>query len=269
MKIWYQSATDFATHPNYAAALNVHAQRVLAPGTTVVFHGREGGVGGSLPMTDVIGSPIIYHAVVLQEFIAALMRAEDQGFDAFVLGSYSEPCLPELRSLARIPIVSISEATFLTAMTLAPKVGIITLSKLVLPHIEKSLALHKIDRRMTGLTLVDEWMEEETLDQQFLKPQAYLEKVREACRAAALEGAQLVVPAEGLVALISATNGLSEVDGVPLLDSIATTLLFAEFQAKLFARAAAKHSALAYRPPSPEAAAHLKTMYVQGAATAR
>jgi allantoin racemase len=263
MRLWYQSATDFRTHPNYAAALEKHAARVLGSGTTVAFHGREAGIGGELSMTDVIGSPIVYQSVVLPEFIGALIEAEGQGFDAFVLGSYSEPCLAELRSLARIPIVSISEATFLTAMTLASKVGIITLSKLVVPHIEKSLSLHKIGSRMTGVNLVDEWMEEESLDEQFLHPGAYLEKVRRAVRAAATGGAQLVVPAEGLVALISAQNGLDIVEGVPLLDSVGTALLFADFQAKLFASTRVKHSELAYRPPSQEAAAHLRKLFAR------
>lgn len=261
MRLWYQSATDFRTHPNYASALETHARRILGTNVSVSFHGREAGMGGDLPMTDVIGSPIVYQSVVLPEFVNALMTAETEGCDAFILGSYSEPCLAELRSLAKIPIVSIAEATYLTAMTLAPKVGIITLSKLVVPHIEKSLALHKISDRTTGVTLVDDWMEEETLDEQFLRPGPYLDKVRAAVRKSAAGGAQLVVPAEGLVALISAQNGLDAVDGIPLLDSVGTALLFAEFQAKLFAGTRIAHSKIAYRPPSPEAVSHLRKLF--------
>jgi allantoin racemase len=263
MRIWYQSAADFRTHPNYAAALKTHAAAVLSAGTTVEFHGREAQIGGQLPMTDVIGSPVIYQSVVLPEFIKALIRAEAEGCDAFVLGSYSEPGLAELRSMTKMPVISIAEATYLTAMTLAPKIGIITLSKLIVPHIEKSLDLHKIGRRVTGVTLVDDWMEEESLDEQFLHPAEYLEKVRAAVRAAAMGGAQLVVPAEGLVALISALNGLEEVDGVPLLDSVATTLLFAEFQVRLFSATRIRQSELAYRPPTPHALAHLTQLFTR------
>lgn len=40
---------------------------------------------------------------------------------AFIAASFSEPILPELRGLAKIPVVSMSEACFVTAIISAPE----------------------------------------------------------------------------------------------------------------------------------------------------
>lgn len=254
MKIWYQSAVNFEDHPNYMAALNRHAKRVQSPGTETVFHGRSLDFGSELLMPDIINSPIVYHSVVMPQFISSLLEAERSGCDAFVIGSYSEPLLPELRSLAKIPIVSISECTFFTACTVAQKVGIVTLSKLVVPYIEKSLEHHRLEDRITGIHLVDEDMAEDALDQQFAAPGPYLDRVRAAARVAIAAGAQTVIPAEGLLAVIASENGLTEVDGAPIIDAVGTSILSAEFAVALKQRTGVAQSRLAFPPPTEAAA---------------
>jgi len=56
------------------------------------------------------------------------MRAEREGFDAYIIGSFSEPFLQETRSVLDIPVVSLAEASLLTACSLSEQFALISLS---------------------------------------------------------------------------------------------------------------------------------------------
>jgi Asp/Glu/hydantoin racemase len=81
--------------------------------------------------------------VVDPAFVHAVLASEEAQAEVFVAASFSEPILPELRSLANIPVASMSEACFMAASTSAPQIGFVTLNKHIIPYIEKSISLHK------------------------------------------------------------------------------------------------------------------------------
>lgn len=64
---------------------------------------------------------IVYHSVVDFSFIRALLASEEANSGAFIAASFSEPILPELRGLAKILVVSMSEACFVAATISAPE----------------------------------------------------------------------------------------------------------------------------------------------------
>ena len=177
MKIWYQSTINFDHQPNYRNALEAHFRRVASPGTEVILRGRGGGLGAELPVIDVISSPIAYHMVGPPVYIRALLAAEKSGADAFVVGSFSEPILPELRSLATIPVVSLSEATMLAACMVAPKIGFLALNSTGAPFIDKSIALHKMAARISGVHVVDGDFPEHALETMFTEPANFLDLI--------------------------------------------------------------------------------------------
>ncbi|MCM2250937.1 MAG: aspartate/glutamate racemase family protein [Ramlibacter sp.] len=257
MKIWYQSTLNFAHTPNYEKALAAHFRRVASPGTEVVLNGRKTAFGSDLGGDDVYGSPVMYHAVVLPAFIRSLLAAEQAGADAFVVASFSEPILAELRSLATMPVISMTEASFMAAAMSAPKVGFVTLNKMVVPFIEKSISLHKWKDRVTGIHLIEGEVSEAELDTKFPEPGPYLDRLTAGTREAIAAGAQVVIPAEGVLAVMAAENGLREVDGVPIIDAIGTPILFAEMAVALKRRTGLAQSRAAYRLPSADARALL------------
>ncbi|CAM2187633.1 allantoin racemase [Paraburkholderia sacchari] len=252
-KIWYQSTLNFAQHPNYEKALASHFDKVASPGTKVLLNGRTTAYGNTLDTLDVIGSPIVYHSVVAPAFIRSLLTAESNGADAFVVASFSEPILPELRSLANIPVVSMSEACFMAASMCAPKIGFVTLNRLVVPYIEKSIALHKWKDRVTGIHLIEGDVSEAELDVSFANPRPYLDRLVEGIRTAIAAGAQVIVPAEGVLGVMAAENGIREIDGVPIIDAIGTPIIFAEMAIALKERTGVAQSRASYPSPSAEA----------------
>lgn len=253
VKIWYQSTLDFAHHPNYEQALDAHFRKIASNGTEVLLKGRRRGSDADLPASDIIGSPIIYHGIVVPAFVRSLIAAEKARADAFIVASFSEPILPELRSLAKIPVASMSEACFMAASTSAPRIGLVTLNKHIIPFIEKSISLHKWKDRVSGVHLVEGDISETELDSKFGQPGPYLQRLVDAARTATAAGAQAVIPAEGVLGMMAAKNGLTDVDGVPLIDAIATPVLFAEFMVALKRQNGVAQSRAAY-PLSSEAA---------------
>ncbi len=260
MKIWYQSTLNFDLHPNYGAALRRHFDKVASPGTEVLVKGRSRAAGSHLPVHDVIGSPVMYHSIVGTAFIEAVMQAEAEGCDAFVAASFSEPILNELRSLASIPVISMTEATYTAGCAVAQKIGFVTLNKAVVPFINKSISLHKWGPRISGVHLVPGNISEPDLEHKFDQPQEFLDFLIEGIREAIAAGAEVIIPAAGVLGVMAAENGLREVDGVPIVDPIATPVLYAELAIRLREQTGLMTSRAAYRQPSDEARKLLKSI---------
>ncbi|MFJ4268649.1 aspartate/glutamate racemase family protein [Paenarthrobacter nicotinovorans] len=259
MKLWYQSTLNFEQHPNYHRALIEHCSRIASPGTEVVIRGRPRTFGGDLTVGDYNSTPIMFHSVVAPTYVASLLEAEESGADAFIVASFSEPILPELRSLAQIPVISMSEATFMAATMNAPQVGLITLNSMVLPFLEKSRNLHKWNDRLSGIHLLDEPVNEFSLDQNWSTPAPYLELLERGARAAIAAGAGAVIPAEGVLAVMAAVNGLTHVDGTALIDAVGTSVLFAELSVELKQKTGLMQSRRAYPRPNEAALKYLRT----------
>jgi Asp/Glu/hydantoin racemase len=258
MKFWYQFTADAAKHPAFVAALRRHAERVGSAGTQVTFHGMDPELGHGLLQADVILSPAVYASVVVPLFLRNAWKAQQQGYDAFIIGTFAEPVLRELRSLLEIPVVSAFEASMLAGCSVAPKLAHLVLSEQTVPYVQASIDRHGLASRVSGIHLVDEVMLETTLDQQFEHPGPYLERFRTAARIAIAAGADAVIPAEGMVAAIVAVNGLQEVDGAPVIDAVGVSILAAEHAITLTQRLGLKPSRRrAYTRPTPAALAAL------------
>ncbi|MGE0733868.1 MAG: aspartate/glutamate racemase family protein [Alphaproteobacteria bacterium] len=258
ISIWYQSGVDFDHHPGYSKALTRRFEEVASPGTKVSLHGSSRKFNRGLSIVDCVSSPYAYHQTYIPMFLDAVTQAERTGHDAFVIATFSEPVLREMRSLATIPVVSASECSLLTACTVAPRIGLVTLSRLAEGYILKSIATHHLESRVSGVHVVDEDMTESELDTNFDTPAPYIERFKNAARVAIVQGADAIIPAEGLVAAMMAVNHVHEVDQIPIIDSIAAAVLFAEYAVAMQRRAGLEPSRrYVYARPSAAALAAL------------
>lgn len=262
MKFWYQFTADASKHPSFVAALHQHAERVGSPGTRITVHGMDRDLGHGLLQADVILSPAVYTSVVVPLFLRNAWKAQQEGYDAFVIGTFAEPVLRELRSLVDIPVVSAFEASMLAGCTVAPKMALLVLSEQTVPYVEASIERHRLASRVSGIHLVDTVMLETSLEREFEAPAAYLERFKAAARKAIAAGADAVIPAEGMVAAIVAVNRLQEVDGVPVIDAVGVSILAAEHATTLRERVGLKPSRLrAYTRPTAAAQAALGLLW--------
>jgi allantoin racemase len=228
LRIWYQSMTPLRHLPNYRAALERHAKEVCSAGTQVAVNGvSEAPYEGLMP-ADLLRYP--YAKLVLQaEAIEFCRRAEREKFDAVILGSFSEPFLAETRSILEIPVVSLAEAAMLAACSLAEKFSLITLAPSNVKRLRGVVSRHGLDGRVSGVYALKERLDEAELDRALESPRAITEDFRLLAAKTVEAGADVVIPAEGVLNEAVRMEGLKQVEQATVLDSVGSALLYAEF----------------------------------------
>ncbi len=90
MRIWHQSSTEIDGLGAYKQALVRHAADILGPDGGIEVHGIPGGRYRGRTPSGSLGNAYVHHRV-LEPILDNAVRAEREGCDAFVLGSFSEP----------------------------------------------------------------------------------------------------------------------------------------------------------------------------------
>jgi Asp/Glu/hydantoin racemase len=225
IKIWHQSFTVLSDLAAYDDALRAHFKRVARPDTEIVQHGlKPGTYRTNYPGDD------IKHAAFLNlhglQFISAAVQAEREGFDAFALSTLPEPGLRDIRSLVDIPVVGYGESAMLQACLVARRFGVLVfipeLAELVTANAHRyGLADRFIAARDVGFRFND-------VLTAFSSPASLLERFRESARKLIADGAEAIIPGEAPLTVLLAMNGVTEVDGAPVIDSLGAWVRDAE-----------------------------------------
>lgn len=231
-KFWYQSAAPIRGLPHYRAALAKHALQACPDGVDVTFNGvREERYHGRLP-AELHRYP--YAKFVLQmDSIEFAVDAERDGYDAYVIGSFSEPFLAETRSLLDIPVVSLAEASLLTACSLAEQFALVTLSPSYARRVRSVVRRHGLESRLTDVHALTTAHDEGSVDAAFASPQALIDDFTAVARIAVADGADVVIPSEGLLSEFLHANGVKSIDGATVLDCVGAALLHADMMVTL------------------------------------
>lgn len=232
MRLWYQSTVPLGHLPRYRAALEAHFARVASPGTEVVVRGAtDARFGGRVP-ADLFNFPYAKH-VIQSEMLVFCETAEREGYDAFILGSFSEPYLTEARSLVNIPVVSMPEAALLTSCALAPRFALVSLSPRSARRVRALVVQHGLSSRVTEVVPLPDAPGERELEAALEAPEALVAAFETVGRQAIANGADLILPAEGVFNEVLAGQGLSRLDRVPVMDCVGAVILQAELMVNL------------------------------------
>jgi Asp/Glu/hydantoin racemase len=218
---------------HYRDSLKAHFERVRSPGTEVVLHGCPNGWWKGQSPTSVIASPYVYHRKMAELFLQQAILAEKEGADAFIIGTFSEPVLAELRSAVDILVVSPPEATILVACTAALKIGLVAHNSINEMYLERIIERHHFRGRISGIYVIEGDHSEAMVNSYFSDAQAYVKQFEAAARRAVADHADAIIPTEGHVAEILVANGITQVDGVSVVDAIGLPVMFAEFLVNL------------------------------------
>ena len=235
-RIWYQSAAEMGRSGKYSEQLQAHFKRVVDPGTTVDLHGVPPGTwAGKLP-SEMLRYPAVFHAALGPVFIGNAIKAEREGYDAFHIGTYLDAFLPEIRSAVDIPVSSHIETSLLIGCSLGQTISIVTLNRQILRIIKQSITRHRLEGRI-GLCLpLDPDFTEEQPVAAFENPKDYVELFMGLARRCVKEGADVIIPMEGILAEVLASQGIKEIDGAVIMDGIGVPVMVAEMNAKLWKR---------------------------------
>ena len=228
MKIWHQSFTTLGRVPEYNENLRAHIRKVVRPDTEVVVHGTHAHTHdhrpGAGPSTDVgYGYMQALHS---HQFAYAAIQAEEQGFDAFTLGTIPEPGIREIRSLVSIPVVGYGEAAMTLATHLGQKFGVLLFIGEMIPMIESNVERMGLAKRCAAIRYVG--FPSSAVIPTKEPPADVLAVFYENARRLIADGADVIIPGEAPMSLMLNRAGISRVDDVPVVESISATLKTAE-----------------------------------------
>jgi allantoin racemase len=219
-RIWYQSFVDPVEQAPYMDRLRARLQTLAGPGIEIDLHGMAPPDRHFHPLTEFRCA---------QATIQAALRAEAEGCAAFVIGHFQEPGLTECRGAVDIPVIGLGEATMLFACSLARAIGLVTISPVFVPWHEAQIARHGLERRIVGVTAIQVDLP------RFMRAFTDAAEHNAVCADFAAQvrplidrGADMLIPAGGLPMLLFAERQPFAIEGVPVLEGIATVLKAAE-----------------------------------------
>lgn len=220
IRIWHQSVNELEHVGNYRKALQSHAAAVLPPTVVLDVRGLTSGTYGGLSPSEALGNAVTYHRC-LSQVIDLAVEAEAAGFDAFVIGSFSEPFLREIRTAVDIPVISLTEAALLTACSLGTYSGLIANYPNVQRMVEASVDKHRLNARVLEVACLDPPVDEFEMSAAYDHPEPLVASFRATAERLVAAGADVIIPAEGVLARLITGAGLDRVRNVPVLDVFA------------------------------------------------
>jgi Asp/Glu/hydantoin racemase len=155
-----------------------------------------------------------------------VLNAEAEGFDAFATCTLPDPMLKELRTLVEIPVAGCGETCFQLAAEPARRFGMLVFIDRMAERYLEQIASLGLAGRCVGVTPVGFTFHDVLAA--FDKPGPLIDRFRAAARRMIAAGAGAIVPGEIPLNVLLASEGVAEVDGVPLIDSLGATLRQAE-----------------------------------------
>lgn len=230
MKIWHQSFTVLGKLPPYADALKAHFKKVARADTDVVMHGmHEDTYKTNYPGIDIRYS--YFQHLHASQFVLGGIAAEDAGFDAYAMMTLPEPAIRDIRSLIDIPVVGYGESAMLTATMVGERMGVLLFIKEMAPIVDRNVECMGLGSRYAGAHFVGFGFDD--VLKAFDDPDQLLERFHAAARQLIAKGADVIIPGEAPLCILLARNGLSRIDGVPIVDAIGATIKTAEMMVDL------------------------------------
>lgn len=224
MRIWYQSFSGIGFDPSwrvYEELLKSYVQKVARADTTIHVHGVER------------FAPRMVHSkyfqyLHLKQVVDNALKAEQEGYDAFVLGGMLDHGYFELREVVDIPVLFIGETAFYVACLMSPRFAVVAASEVVLRGIEENIKLYGLSERMLPGSHIGTTSERLLVANFAADPQPIIDKVVTAAKKVVDEGAGVIVPGFGGLSLFLVDRGVRQVEGVPILDNTGALIKMAE-----------------------------------------
>lgn len=233
MRIWYQSFTVLDDVGPYVATLRRHLDAQASPGTVLDYHGMA---PGTYP-TSYPGTHISYGYLAglhKEQFVANALRAQDEGYDAFLIATIPDTGFEEIRSLLDIPVVAYGNASVAYAATLGATVGIVNFIDALQDQLRRNMSLYGFGELVGPIVSLER--EFSDVLSGYTDADALTEAFVAAARHAIEQGAKVIVPGEGPLNVLLADRGVTRVDEVPVVDSLGVTLALCEDRVRRYQR---------------------------------
>lgn len=202
----------------------------MSPDTELTFRFPRRG------LVNLEAQPYSYlHTLADSEILYMIMQAEREGFDAALIACFHDPSLLAARQAVDIPVVGFGESSMLLALTMGRRFGLYCPSPLGVPDFEERVALYGLKERCVGV--VPGYLPAGEQEAAMVDAHDAIEEFASVARELIARGAEVVIPGCGLIAPclrfapgcgLEFPSGVTEVDGVPIMDIYGATVKMAE-----------------------------------------
>ncbi len=223
MKIWYQSASSYGYEPvfdEYGKTLAEQCQKVVRPDTEVHIEGIE------VMVRDIENQKSLQYYQKIQS-MNNMLKAEREGYDAFVMGCTLDVGVEEGKAMVDIPVVGISEASYHLAMMLGHLFAVVTSSSAFFQVFKEQIDRYGLSSKYLQGPYIYPASEEE-IAMALTDPQPLMEKFTAVAEKAIADGASVIIPSPAFIATLVHRGGLTKIQGALVLDTISVAVKTAE-----------------------------------------
>lgn len=256
MKLWYQSLSHNAATNPYGVVLRRIIDTVVDPGTEVHIDGvtESAGIGQHYRWLE-------YHDT--REVIDNAIKAQREGYDAYLIGNISDAGIREAREQVSIPVLGLSETCMHLACMMGARFGMVAISEKWIPRLLENAQRYGLERQLAGIEamrtspidlkkgLLDVTHRQKLLGQFTAAAQRLLER-----------GAEVIIPAGGEVVVFTIEAGMYELERAPIVNGIVELVKMGETAVKLqrlTGRFISKRGG--YAPPTGEFLQRIRDFY--------
>lgn len=172
--------------------------------------------------------------LVETEIMKAAIEAEDDGFDAFVIGCCYDPALTQCRELVDIPVIGPMEASVLLARMFGHSFAIVTDHRKAVPELRDMVRCYGVEPNCRAIDAID-WQIESVVADPARCAQATYDRVLEVMARTGAETVALgctIVAASYELAVMSGDTRLAEISVInPNALAIKLAEMFADLRA--------------------------------------
>lgn len=223
MKIWYQSSSSYGYEKvwdEYGKTLEEQCRNIVRPDTQVHVEGIE------VMIRDIENFKALQYYQNVQS-LNNMVRAEKEGYDAFVIGCTLDNCLEEGRALVDIPIVGISQTAYHMAMMMGNLFAVVTSSSAFFEKFREQTHRYGVaDKYLQGPYIYP--ASEEEIAMALTHPKPLMEKFTAVAERAVDDGASAIIPSPAFIATLAYRAGLTHIKGAVVIDTISVAVKMAE-----------------------------------------
>jgi len=223
MKIWYQSLSSYRYEPiweDYGKTLEEQCLRAARQDTEVYVTGTPVMVRD----IDKYKSLMYYHKA---QVLNNMLRAEREGYNAFVIGCTYDGGLDEGREMLNIPVVGISQASYHMATMLGELFAIVTTQSYFCERYRQLVSRYGLTSKYIAGSYYFTASEEE-LASVLKKPEPIMEKFKAVAERAIADGASVIIPSPTFLSSLAYRAGLTTLGNIPVIDTVSVAIKTAE-----------------------------------------
>lgn len=164
-----------------------------------------------------------YDSLVSPEILREAIKAERNGYDAFIIGCFYDPALREAREVTRIVVTGPGESSIFLASLLGNKFSIIVGRRKWIPLMEENVIKYGMRDKLTSFKHIGLGVHDLHKDEEETK-----RRTVQAAKEAIDEGAEVIIL--GCTVFFGFYRELQSTLGVPVIDPVIAALKVAEMK---------------------------------------